>query len=226
MPQEIQFVRIEGETSQELGKRFEEFCVMLLRELEVGDLGRDIIVEIFGMKIVVQCKAWYSKDIGRDKVDEFRTVVRDGKYAFGVLVGALEENFAIGAHKSAKKSEGGDEVIITVYNRMCQDIEWFSEIEKKVLVTAERRILKREYQLGYRNPMYLPVQLEKSKTDKRCKPWIVLKDQDSTAPVIGCVLDANSEDTYFEHWLTEPGHNTGLLHRCTGCSINIANEAN
>ncbi|CAG8805085.1 1915_t:CDS:2, partial [Dentiscutata erythropus] len=43
----------------------------------------------------------------------YRTVVRDGKYTFGALVGALEENFAIGAHKSAKKSEGGDEVIIT-----------------------------------------------------------------------------------------------------------------
>ncbi|CAG8735951.1 14269_t:CDS:2, partial [Dentiscutata heterogama] len=76
---------------------------------------------------------------------------------------------------------------------------WFSEIEKK---------------------------LEKSKTNKRCKPWIVLKDQDSTASVIGHVLDANGEDTYFEHWLTEPSHNTGLLHRCTRCSINIANEAN
>ncbi|CAG8671355.1 21687_t:CDS:2, partial [Dentiscutata erythropus] len=88
-----------------------------------GDLGQNIIVEIFGMKIVVQCKAWYLKDISCDKVDEFRTVVRDGKYAFGVLVGALEENFAIGAYKSAKKSEGDDEIIIIVYNRMCQDIK-------------------------------------------------------------------------------------------------------
>ncbi|CAG8618900.1 11311_t:CDS:1, partial [Dentiscutata heterogama] len=63
----------------------------------------------------------------------------------------------------------------------------------------ERRILKREYQLGRRNPMYLPVQLEKSKMDKRYKPWIVLKDQDSTALVIGRVLEANGEDTYFKH---------------------------
>ncbi|CAG8514593.1 10211_t:CDS:2, partial [Dentiscutata heterogama] len=90
----------------------------------------------------------------------------------------------------------------------------------------ERRILKKEYQLGRGNPIYLPVQLKKSKPDKRCKPWIVLKDQVLTAPVIGRVLDANSKDTYFEHWLTEPGHNTGLLYRCTRCSINIANEAN
>ncbi|CAG8711074.1 7315_t:CDS:2, partial [Dentiscutata heterogama] len=75
------------------------------------------------------------------------------------------------------------------------------EVEKKVLVTAERRILKREYQLGRGNPIYHP---------------IVLKDQDSTALVIGHVLDANGEDTYFKHWLMEPGHNTGLLHRCTG----------
>ncbi|CAG8540266.1 21314_t:CDS:10 [Dentiscutata erythropus] len=67
----------------------------------------------------------HMQENGHDKVDEFRTVVRDGKYAFGVIVGATEENFAIGAHKSAKKSEGDDEVIITVYNRMCQDIEWF-----------------------------------------------------------------------------------------------------
>ncbi|KAF0483237.1 hypothetical protein F8M41_023234 [Gigaspora margarita] len=34
MSQEIQFERIEGETSQELGKRFEEFCAMLLKEFE------------------------------------------------------------------------------------------------------------------------------------------------------------------------------------------------
>ncbi|CAG8668518.1 5097_t:CDS:2, partial [Scutellospora calospora] len=94
---------------------------VLLSYRKSGDLGRDIIVEIFGMKFVVQCKAWYSKDIGRDKIDEFRTVVRDGKYAFGVSVGALEEKFAIGAYKSAERSES--DIIITVYNRMCQDIE-------------------------------------------------------------------------------------------------------
>ncbi|CAG8748924.1 1940_t:CDS:2, partial [Dentiscutata heterogama] len=99
-------------------------------------------------------------------------------------------------------------------------------IPPKVFEKTERRILKREYQLGHKNPIYLPVQLKKSKTDKRYKPWIVLKDQDLTASIISRVLDATGEDTYFEHWLTEPGHNTGLLHRCTGCSINIANEAN
>ncbi|CAG8805301.1 3191_t:CDS:1, partial [Racocetra fulgida] len=59
----------------------------------------------------------------RDKIDEFRTVVRDGKFAFGVFVGVLEEKFKKGAYESAKSSEG--DIIITVYNRMCQDIERF-----------------------------------------------------------------------------------------------------
>ncbi|CAG8689742.1 1339_t:CDS:2, partial [Dentiscutata heterogama] len=29
---------------------------------------------------------------------------------------------------------------------------------------------------------------------KRCKPWIVLKNQDSTAPIISHVLDANTNE--------------------------------
>ena len=61
--------------------------------------------------------------IGRDKIDEFRTVVLDGRYAFGVYVGAVEGKFANGAYKSAERSGGG--ILITVYNRMCRDLVRF-----------------------------------------------------------------------------------------------------
>lgn len=65
------------------------------------------------MKFVVR-KAWFSKNICHDKIDEFRTVVRDGNYAFGVFVRVLE-----------KKNWSEGDIIIIVYNRMCQDIERF-----------------------------------------------------------------------------------------------------
>ncbi|CAG8797802.1 45871_t:CDS:2, partial [Gigaspora margarita] len=66
------------------------------------DLGQDIIITIFGMRIVVQCKARYSKEIGRDKINEFRTVVLDGRYAFRVYVGVVEGKFTKGVYKSAE----------------------------------------------------------------------------------------------------------------------------
>ncbi|CAG8735791.1 25711_t:CDS:2, partial [Racocetra persica] len=42
---------------------------------------------------------------------------------------ALEEKFAIGAYRSAERSEGN--IVITVYNRMCEDIERF--IKKRII---------------------------------------------------------------------------------------------
>ncbi|RIB17702.1 hypothetical protein C2G38_2186641 [Gigaspora rosea] len=120
MPQEIKFVRIEGETSQELERRFEEFCVMVLRELEVygavithvgsGDLGRDIIVEIFGMTLLFSAK-------------HVQNGSKRQKLRIQSFCRTVEDRFAIEAHKSAERS-GGD-IIITMYNRMCQNIERF-----------------------------------------------------------------------------------------------------
>ncbi|CAG8840029.1 8351_t:CDS:2, partial [Racocetra persica] len=86
-----------------------------------GDGGRDIIVEIYGYRIVVQCKAWFKNSIGQNEADELKTVVREGNFDFGILVGVLEEKIALGAYKSAERS-GGD-IIVTLYTRMCRDIK-------------------------------------------------------------------------------------------------------
>ncbi|CAG8810584.1 22056_t:CDS:1, partial [Racocetra persica] len=59
----------------------------------------------------------------QDKIDEFRTVVLDERYAFRVYVGAVEGKFANGAYKSAERSGGG--ILITVYNIICRDLVKF-----------------------------------------------------------------------------------------------------
>ncbi|CAG8804562.1 9281_t:CDS:2, partial [Cetraspora pellucida] len=119
-----EFVRIKGESSYALGRRFELFCCELLARYfeELGaivthtgassDGGRDIIVDMDGYRFVVQC---------REEADAFLTVVRRGNFDFGILVGVLEQKIAKGAYDAADES-GGD-IIVTLYTRMCQDIK-------------------------------------------------------------------------------------------------------
>ncbi|CAG8703341.1 10330_t:CDS:2, partial [Cetraspora pellucida] len=53
--------------------------------------------------------------------DEFRSVVRDGGFEFGVVVGVLEEKISDEAYISAEKSE--HDIIVTTYRNMCQNIK-------------------------------------------------------------------------------------------------------
>ncbi|KAF0453234.1 hypothetical protein F8M41_001777 [Gigaspora margarita] len=81
-----EFVRIEGESSYALRRRFELFCCeLLVRYFEEqgaivthmrasGDGGRDIIVEMQEYRFVVQC---------REEADAFLTVIRRGNFDFG-----------------------------------------------------------------------------------------------------------------------------------------------
>ncbi|KAF0412268.1 hypothetical protein F8M41_007945 [Gigaspora margarita] len=62
-----EFVHIEGESSP-------------------GDKGRDIIGEFSGFTFVIQCKAWYKKNIDRSHVDELETVIRRGNNLYTVEV--------------------------------------------------------------------------------------------------------------------------------------------
>ncbi|CAG8737757.1 10646_t:CDS:2 [Cetraspora pellucida] len=128
-----EFFRFIEETSKAMGDRFEWFCVDLLRRyferlgIKVthtgyqfrgpNDKGQDIIIEICRYKGVIQCKAWFAKYISRKEVDEFRSVVGDGKFDFEVVVGVLEEKISDKAYTSAEKSE--HDIIVTTYRNMC-----------------------------------------------------------------------------------------------------------
>ncbi|CAG8618857.1 21565_t:CDS:2, partial [Dentiscutata erythropus] len=57
----------------------------------------------------------------RKEVDEFRSVVGDGGFDFGVVVGVLEEKISDEAYTSAEKSE--HDIIITTYRNMCRNIK-------------------------------------------------------------------------------------------------------
>lgn len=43
------------------------------------------------------------KIIDREEIDGFRTVVKDGKYDFGVFVGVIDEKISVGAYLSAER---------------------------------------------------------------------------------------------------------------------------
>ncbi|CAG8752164.1 13253_t:CDS:2, partial [Gigaspora margarita] len=43
--------------------------------------------------------------LGHDKIDEFRTIVLDWKYLFGVYIEMVKEKFVKGAYKLAKRLE-------------------------------------------------------------------------------------------------------------------------
>ncbi|CAG8786369.1 12068_t:CDS:2, partial [Racocetra persica] len=88
--------------------------------------------------IVVQCKAWYSKEIGQDKIDKFRTVVLDGRYAFGVYVGAMKGKFANGAYKLAKRSGGGCKIAQVATEKCRFDmLDTFNQILEELYKTDE-----------------------------------------------------------------------------------------
>ncbi|KAF0457897.1 hypothetical protein F8M41_001075 [Gigaspora margarita] len=53
----------------------------------------------------------------RKEVDEFRSVVSDGRFDFGVVVGVLEEKISDEAYNSAERSE--HDIIVTTYRKMC-----------------------------------------------------------------------------------------------------------
>ncbi|CAG8658159.1 5640_t:CDS:2, partial [Dentiscutata heterogama] len=57
----------------------------------------------------------------RKEVDEFRSVVSDGGFDFGVVVGVLEEKISDEAYNSAERSEHG--IIVTTYRNMCRNIK-------------------------------------------------------------------------------------------------------
>ncbi|CAG8568330.1 11143_t:CDS:2 [Acaulospora morrowiae] len=128
-----EFVRIKGELSVTLGRRFELFCAELLveyfEELGVGithvggpsDKGRDIIIEVCGYRGVIQCKAYFCQNIERRHIDEFRKVVKDGCFDFGVFVGVSERRISVSAYSSAARSEC--DTIVTTYRNMCRDIK-------------------------------------------------------------------------------------------------------
>ncbi|CAG8593417.1 4136_t:CDS:2 [Dentiscutata heterogama] len=142
-----EFFRLEGETSKKMGERFELFCIELLRRYfeRLGymlapakydyetctqlncqfrgnnDGGVDIIVELCGYKIAIQCKAYFCQNIDRKLLDEFKTVVREGDFDFGVFVGVLDRRISLGAYVSAGKSE--HDIIVATYKNMCENIK-------------------------------------------------------------------------------------------------------
>lgn len=61
--------------------------------------------------------SWFAKYISRKEVDEFRSVVSDGRFDFGVVVGVLEEKISDEAYNSAERSE--HDIIVTTYRKMC-----------------------------------------------------------------------------------------------------------
>ncbi|RHZ64214.1 hypothetical protein Glove_326g97 [Diversispora epigaea] len=128
MPFEIvEFEHIKEETTAKLEERFELFCCELIvryfGELGMivthtgGDGGRDMIVEICGFRIVVQCKVWFKNCINRKEIDKFKTVVWEKNFDFRICVRVLEEKIAKKAYELAENSGGN--IIVTIYIRMC-----------------------------------------------------------------------------------------------------------
>ncbi|CAG8763397.1 601_t:CDS:2, partial [Racocetra persica] len=95
-------------------KEVEEF-VYTLMTIQPGDKGKDIICEVYGFIFVIQCKAWYKRNIDRLHVDELETVirrennlntvVRKGRFSFGILVGVEEDRISDEAIERAISSE-------------------------------------------------------------------------------------------------------------------------
>ncbi|CAG8808532.1 27423_t:CDS:2, partial [Racocetra persica] len=69
----------------------------------------------------VDIKALSNAKLARKEVDEFRSVVGDGGFDFGVVVGVLEEKISDEAYTSAEKSE--HDIIVTTYRNMCRNIK-------------------------------------------------------------------------------------------------------
>ncbi|CAG8683305.1 6499_t:CDS:2 [Cetraspora pellucida] len=123
------FVRFYKESSQALGRRFEEFCERFLAECfrefniiveRVGknrDGGRDIILILCGFRGVVQCKAYFNQNIERKHVDELRTVIRDGNFYFGAVVGVCKERIGGSAYESASR-ERERKVAVCTYREL------------------------------------------------------------------------------------------------------------
>ncbi|CAG8633030.1 20294_t:CDS:2 [Gigaspora margarita] len=147
-----EFFRFVGETSKAMGDRFEWFSAELLRRYferlgvrvtQTGgpnDKDRDIVIEICGYIGVIQCKAWFAKYISRKEVDEFRSVVSDGRFDFGVVVGVLEEKISDEAYNSAERSE--HDIIVTTYRK----IQEFRALEdRRRFLENRRRFLEDRY---------------------------------------------------------------------------------
>ncbi|CAG8829505.1 29549_t:CDS:2, partial [Gigaspora margarita] len=120
-----------------------------------GDKGRDIICEVYGLTFVIQCKAWYKKNIDRSHVDELETVIRrgnndldtvvkKGRFSFGILVGVDICKISDEAIDRARTSEC--DIGVVTYHDMCKEIVWLSSrrLNEQALVLENRN---REFKL-------------------------------------------------------------------------------
>ncbi|CAG8819531.1 8096_t:CDS:2, partial [Racocetra persica] len=81
------------------------------------DGGRDIIIILCGFRGVVQCKAYFNQNIERKHVDELRTVMRDGNFHFGSVVGVRKERIGGSAYESASR-ERERKVAVCTYREL------------------------------------------------------------------------------------------------------------
>ncbi|CAG8604400.1 10824_t:CDS:2, partial [Scutellospora calospora] len=122
------FEQIEGESSVELGERFEKFCMKWLEGRFLrwsakviwtggsGDEGKDIVMEICEYTAHVNEVEITIKRGNRDIEG-----IRKGKFDFGLLVGIYSYSIRPAALKAVDLSE--EIIIVTTYHRMCDEIE-------------------------------------------------------------------------------------------------------